>query len=101
MHQLSFFDPALRAAHARRTDPETSHAAAALAAPIADRHRRLILGALARRPMSSTEIARFTGLSMVQVARRMHELVEVELAHDTGARRPTESGRASIVWGAA
>ena len=94
MQQLSFFNAAL----ARRTDPDTSHAAARSASGVAGAHRRLILGALARRPMTSTEIARFTGLEMVQVARRMHELVELGLARDSGSRRPMESGRASIVW---
>ena len=59
---------------ARRTDPETSHTAAARAATITADHETRILAAITKageRGACSKEIARATGLTHVQVDRRL------------------------------
>lgn len=60
---------------ARRTDPETSHEAAARAAQFQCRHIALIYCALKDHgPMNKDGIARRTGLDAVAVARRGKEM---------------------------
>lgn len=64
---------------ARGNDPETSHAAAERAKSIVGDHERLILGAITKagdRGACSKEIARATGLTHVQVDRRMAGMKE-------------------------
>jgi hypothetical protein len=63
---------------ARRTDPETSHAAAAKA---------LILAALEKGNGNIYEIGKACGLTHVQVARRLPEMDGLQLAHPTDERR--------------
>jgi len=58
---------------ARNADPDTSHAAGRSARKWSVTHRDQILGVLWR-PMIAAEIAKFTGLTVVQVDRRMPEL---------------------------
>jgi hypothetical protein len=71
---------------ARSTDPLTSHAAARKAARwIAPTHQEMILGVLWR-PMIPPEIANLTALSVVQIDRRRHELVEQGLIRIDGVR---------------
>lgn len=71
---------------ARATDPATSHHAATRAKAFAWSHRDRILGALWR-PMIPPEIARLTGLSIVQVDRRRKELLEAGDVTLTGQER--------------
>lgn len=60
---------------ARRTDPETSHIAAARAAGFVETHAAKILAALADlQEHTAGEIGAVCGLTVVQVDRRMHEL---------------------------
>ena len=69
-------DPAHLAPRARATDPATSHdAARAFRGKPCRNHYLLILGALWR-PMVPPEIAKLTGLSVVQIDRRRRELVD-------------------------
>lgn len=72
---------------ARATDPATSHQAARRAAVrIQLSHANLILGVLWR-PMIPPEIARLTGLSIVQIDRRRKELLESQQIVLTGKER--------------
>jgi predicted Rossmann fold nucleotide-binding protein DprA/Smf involved in DNA uptake len=59
-------------AAARRTDPPTSHAAAARA-PVSE-HCRRILDALAAGPAGQIGVAVRTGLTVAQVSKRLSEL---------------------------
>lgn len=60
---------------ARKTDPPTSHAAAARAKKFRGGHCKRILEALAAGPAGQSEIARRCGLLPHQVNKRLHELV--------------------------
>lgn len=71
-HYLDFDEPAPAA---RRTDPPTSHEAAAAARSFASNHRQRILDALAAGPASKTQLASRTGIDGVAVARRTAELL--------------------------
>lgn len=79
-------------AAARRTDPETSRAAAGGAAAFSGDHRERILAALAAGPAGKTEIGRRCGLTEQQVARRMHELRRAGLVDRTGRDVRSASG---------
>lgn len=59
---------------ARLFDPHTSQQAAAQAAVFAGSHCERIQAALQDGPMSAKEISRATGLTVVQVDRRLPEL---------------------------
>jgi predicted Rossmann fold nucleotide-binding protein DprA/Smf involved in DNA uptake len=76
------------ATRARRLDPATSHAAARNADRFADTHKGRILAALKEGPRTAAGIAAMTGLSVVQVDRRLIELERAErieyLATDDG-----------------
>ena len=77
MNQLSIFDAGMMFAktHARRTDPATSHKAAAKAVKFAASQSDRILAALRLHgPMSPKQMFDFTGLSVVQIDRRRKEL---------------------------
>lgn len=66
--------------HARRTDPVTSHEAAETVHHFASEHCRLILGSLSLYGSQSIfQIADSTGLTHVQVARRMPEIGGIEV----------------------
>ena len=93
-HQPSLF---LELRRARRTDPATSHAAAAQTDFYLDHFRR-ITEAL-QDPGTIYEIADRTGLTHVQVARRTPEMQEEGLIRvRPGETRPSPSGRACRVW---
>ncbi len=95
---LSFDDWAAAAMPAaRRTDPATSHAAAHSVRSIASEHHTRIIGALYT-PATATEIAAATGLTMVQVCRRLPEMEALGIARPTGKTRATASGRQSREW---
>lgn len=83
---------------ARATDPATSHAAASRAKNLAADHHAKILDALDKRDGTIYEIATATGLTHVQVARRMPELDEMGQAAPTDETRLSPSGRGCRVW---
>lgn len=72
---------------ARKTDPVTSHTAAKNAERFAASHAGRILAALKEGPRTAAGLAAMTGLSIVQVDRRLPELRKAGLAevmHDGG-----------------
>lgn len=85
--------------HARRTDPGTSFAAARAAITFTGTHCERIHAALrALGPMTKDEIARRTGLTAVQVDRRLPDLHDDGKAEPTGDVRNSDSGRPERVW---
>lgn len=99
MHALNDFDPH---SHARSDDPATSHAAAASAGEFAGKHCDRILACLRRcGPLTKDEIAARTGLTAVQVDRRLPDLQARDQAAPTGQVRQSRAGRAERVWEAA
>lgn len=71
---------------ARLSDPGTSHEAAARAKRFVGSHYLAITGVLWR-PMVPPEIAKLTGLSIVQIDRRRKELLERGAIRLTGIER--------------
>jgi hypothetical protein len=93
MKQPDFFDLPL----ARDTDPTTSHEAAARVGEFASEHHQAIILALTGRKGTIYQIGEWTGLTHVQVARRMVELERGGIARPDGtAEGPT--GRQCRVW---
>jgi len=71
---------------ARATDPATSHMAADRSAQFALTHVARILCVLRYEGAGTAEhISRFTGLSIVQIDRRLHEMQAKGLIRTTGA----------------
>jgi predicted ArsR family transcriptional regulator len=100
MSDLFTYEPAQ---HARKSDPETSHEAAAKAEPLAHRHCGLILAHLkAIHPGGATveDIAKATGLLAHQIGKRMSDLERANHAKAWEARKMS-SGRSGRVWRAA
>lgn len=100
-------------AHARRTDPGTSHAAAASVTPRIRESQDLVLRALRRLGPATDETLvayyadaarRFPGRIRQQspsgIRTRRRELTDAELVFDTGRRTVLKSGRKAIVWAA-
>ena len=86
----------------RRTDPATSHLAAEAARPAQLTHIEIIRGALVRHGAGTIEdIAHWTGLSPVQVARRMPDLQKVGMAAPNGQHGLSVCGRLERQWVAA
>jgi hypothetical protein len=83
---------------ARRSDPETSHAAAK--SVDANRLESVVLGALGRHPSGLTihEVADLTGVPFESIGPRFRPLVNKGLIHDSGERRVGRSNRQCIVW---
>lgn len=83
---------------ARRRDPATSKAAARTvrAGTLMD----TVLRALRNSPggLTTDEIARATGISIVSVSPRMAQLVKRNLIENAGQVRKTHSGYEAIVW---
>ena len=73
-----FFDDIQVVRRSRRTDPVTSHQAAENSKRFADSHKGRILSALVEGPRTSAGIAAMTGLTVVQVDRRLCELERAE-----------------------
>ena len=88
----------LTAPQARRTDPETSHAAAESARELATRHQFLIIEALRFKDSGKDAIARRTGLSGVAVARRLPELERQGKVKPTGRTVKSNTGRSEREW---
>ena len=86
MNQLAmnFAAPALHT-RSRRTDPETSHKAAARASQFATSHAgRILLALQLHGPRSAHGLSLVIGLSVVQIDRRLPELKRMGLADTTG-----------------
>lgn len=97
-----FFDPPpgwrFDATLARRTDPATSHAAAASAKELAKQHAVLILGALKAGPAGVDRIAATTRLTNHAVGKRMAELQRGRAIKLTGRTVKSTSGREQREW---
>jgi hypothetical protein len=90
-------------AHARNTDPATSHKAAASVKRIKE-SQAVIMKALGNSgPMTDEEIYRQVmpeiPISVSGCRTRRKELVDLGFVMDIGERRYTKSGRQTIVWG--
>lgn len=84
---------------ARRSDPSTSHAAAAKVAEFAGSHRAVIVAALAKHgPMTVDQIAARTKLQSQQINKRLPDLQRDGKAAPTGEERPSASGHMERVW---
>jgi len=89
----------LPAPAARRSDPATSHLAAAAARELQVEHQRQILTCLRKHgPLGKDGIASRTRLAGVQVCRRTVELERVKLIKPTGKRVPSAAGRPEREW---
>lgn len=87
---------------ARRTDPQTSHQAAAKAKDLQASHHADIIATLAvYGPKGVDGIAAFCGLTGHQVGKRMIELERLGLVSQTGKTVPSTSGRSQREWRAA
>ena len=86
--------------HARRTDPDTSHAAAAHASLRAGSHKATILDTMSQNPhpMTFEQIASLSGLSESQCWKRLSDLRDAQLIVDSGMRVKTKSGTQAIQW---
>lgn len=88
-------------AHARNTDPSTSHAAArAIVGALTELEAR-VLGELLRRGddgATTHELAAALKLELVTVSPRLKPLAQKGCVIDSGLKRTGVSGRQSIVW---
>ena len=83
----------------RRTDPETSHIAAARAVGFVETHAKKILAALADgHEHTAGEIGAACGLTVVQVDRRMHELEKDGKVVRYKSRFCRQTGTAMQTW---
>lgn len=83
----------------RRSDPVTSHLAAARVGEFSSAHCQLICDALSEcGPMTCDEIAGHTGLLGHQVNKRVTDLQRKGMAEPTGELRLSGSGRQARVW---
>ena len=78
---------------ARRTDPPTSHAAAARAPRFKGEHNLRILEALAAGPAGQSGIAARTGLTVAQVSKRLGKLRDDGAIERCGETRSASGGR--------
>ena len=78
---------------ARRTDPPTSHAAAARAPRFKGEHQQRILEALAAGPAGRSGIAERTGLTILQAAWRLGKLQDDGEIERCGECRSASGGR--------
>jgi predicted ArsR family transcriptional regulator len=84
---------------ARRTDPTTSHQAAASARELREQHHSVILAALrAHGPAGKDRIAALTRLTGVQICRRLIELQRDGLIQPTGRTVLSTAGRNEREW---
>ena len=83
---------------ARKTDPPTSHAAAAVLKEFTSEQHAAILKALAAGPAGASRIAERCGLSPHQVGKRLHELEAAGRIVLTGKTVASASGRGEREW---
>lgn len=85
-------------AHARRSDPPTSKAAAA-SIEVA-RMEAQVLEVLRQYPagLTTEQIAGYTGEPLVSISPRLRPLAEKGLVEDSDERRLNVSGRRAIIW---
>lgn len=84
---------------ARRTDPDTSHEAAAGAVDTARHQRAHILRVLKEEgPLTADEIDALIGWRLTSAGRRLPELAETGAVERTTERRPTRTGSMAYVW---
>ncbi len=83
---------------ARKSDPVTSHLAAASAKQLAQQHQVLILGALMSGPAGCDRIAAITRLTCYQVSKRLCELQRSGAIKLTGKTVQSTAGRAQREW---
>ena len=88
---------------ARRTDPETSHAAAASVSGIRESQRAVHAALVARGPSTDEDLLdylRECGETWTPSGARTRraELANLGLVEDSGDRRRLRTGRMSIVW---
>ena len=88
--------------NARRTDPDTSHLAAAQQTPskkATNQTRALEALKLAGTAgLNDFELARQTGIKQTSIGVRRGELVKAGLVNNSGHKRPSDTGSPSIVW---
>lgn len=97
---MTYIDPAADLplwAAVRRTDPVTSHIAAAMAGGLRSDHWQKILAALADEPGSKDELADRTGLDGHQIGKRLPELERAGLVRPCGMTR-SRAGRPERIW---
>jgi predicted ArsR family transcriptional regulator len=82
----------------RRTDPATSHAAAATVKTFAGEHHAAILEALSHGPAGASGIAARCGLLGHQVNKRLGELAKAGRIVETGRVVTSSSGRGEREW---
>lgn len=110
MTQPSLFDPDPgETAHARRTDPDTSHAAAASVDNIS-RKQAAVLAILGEGPLTDAALVAVYGArsavdpvtyppqSTSGIRTRRSELVDKQRVRDSGARVTLPTGRHAILW---
>jgi predicted ArsR family transcriptional regulator len=83
---------------ARRSDPVTSHAAAATVRTFSGEHHQAILDALAIGPAGASGIAARCGLGDHQIRRRLIELERSCQIIQTGRTVKSASGRGEREW---
>ena len=94
-HMTDLFEPHK---HRHNRDPDTSHAAAEQATSFVGKHRAQVYAAIRHRPMASEQISRETGLTYMQVQRRVSDLHNDGRIEDSGRRHRNSSGRQAVVW---
>ena len=84
--------------YARRSDPDTSYAAAASFVPTELEAK--VLTCLRKFPNGATsfQLAESMGLSLVTVSPRLRPLCDKGYIEDSGRRQRGDSGRYQIVW---
>jgi predicted ArsR family transcriptional regulator len=84
---------------ARKQDPITSHLAAESIKQTASQHFQLIHECLREHgPLSKDGIARHTGLTGNQIARRLSEMEKMKLIKETGKLVKSDAGRKEREW---
>lgn len=83
--------------HARTTDPDTSHEAAARLGP-AGTMMAALLGAFLDADLTCEQAALSCGYEPERASKRVSDLANVEWITDTGERRVGRTGRRQIVW---
>jgi hypothetical protein len=96
----SIIDRDLFTPGSRRSDPDTSHAAADRHPALRHNDRRAALLAHDEHPggLTDFELADIMGRQQTSAGKRRGELRDLGFISDSGERRPAPSGSMSIVW---